>query len=358
MNKQSAEIQIPHLKLDLSQEKKFIDRFTLWQESVRPLFHTFPIGDTQSSRIVHSSEMFQLDNIVVAKTGFGEQFFVRDKKWCRQYDESDHILIQYYQQGYCETNNGSRSFLMNQDSIGILDLNETLFSKTSVSKVLSVVIPREVLENKLGDCSLIENSPLSVDGFKGKLLLTAMQTLWQQLLHGGLSSGLELKEDFMDLLGGLFGKSNRSEDKHILLKEANIVEGISFRVVSEYIKRNLADPKLNVEHLCKRFFCSRAKLYRLFHSVGGVSQYIQFLRLCECYKELSRVNENTSILSIAIKWGFSNHSHFTRSFKKVFGLSPSSIVELAKENLLLEPSQNPASPESAAHQIQKWFVEI
>jgi AraC-like DNA-binding protein len=57
-----------------------------------------------------------------------------------------------------------------------------------------------------------------------------------------------------------------------------------------------------------------------------ISDYIWRARLQNCRQELETLGGKT-ITDVAFSWGFSSSSHFSRVFRKYFGIVPSSIIK-------------------------------
>jgi AraC family transcriptional regulator, positive regulator of tynA and feaB len=97
------------------------------------------------------------------------------------------------------------------------------------------------------------------------------------------------------------------------------------RRAQEYIAANLVDPELNVASIADAMRVSQSYLHRLFKDVGmSVSDYIRKRRLNASKAALSRdVSRHLSIIEIAMHFGFCDASHFSRTFKDEFGLTPS-----------------------------------
>ena len=71
--------------------------------------------------------------------------------------------------------------------------------------------------------------------------------------------------------------------------------------------------------------CSKRYLHMLFSERGTtVSDYIWQARLQNCRQELE-AHAGKTITDVAFSWGFSSSSHFSRVFRKYFGVVPSSI---------------------------------
>ena len=89
----------------------------------------------------------------------------------------------------------------------------------------------------------------------------------------------------------------------------------------DWIEENIeGDPALGkmASHVgYSAFYCS-AK----FHEYVGISfkEYIVRRRLSLAAEALR--NTNTSIIEIALQYGFSSHEAFTRAFKRVYGCPP------------------------------------
>lgn len=103
-----------------------------------------------------------------------------------------------------------------------------------------------------------------------------------------------------------------------LLKQAIIV-----------VEDNISDPLFGVEKMAADMNMSRASLHRKLKSITGFppSELIRSIRLRKAAKLiLSKVD---TVSQIALLVGFNDYSHFSKSFKKHFGVSPTSYEEQA-----------------------------
>ena len=93
----------------------------------------------------------------------------------------------------------------------------------------------------------------------------------------------------------------------------------------EYILQNIKNPKLNSDHICRHFAISRSALFRKLKALTNrsISDFVRSIRLEVAFQ---LIQEDRLILSeIAYNTGFSSPSHFSRTFKKVYGKTPSEI---------------------------------
>jgi AraC family transcriptional regulator, positive regulator of tynA and feaB len=92
-----------------------------------------------------------------------------------------------------------------------------------------------------------------------------------------------------------------------------------------FIREHLRDPDLSIDQISAALGCSKRYLHMLFSERGmTVSDYIWHARLQHCRQELEAQGGKT-ITDVAFSWGFSSSSHFSRVFRKYFGIAPSSI---------------------------------
>jgi len=93
-----------------------------------------------------------------------------------------------------------------------------------------------------------------------------------------------------------------------------------------FIKEHLRDPDLSIDQISAELGCTKRYLHMLFSEKGTtVSDYIWQARLQHCRQELETHGGKT-ITDVAFSWGFSSSSHFSRVFRKYFGIVPSSIL--------------------------------
>lgn len=98
-----------------------------------------------------------------------------------------------------------------------------------------------------------------------------------------------------------------------------------FERARSYIRRNLNEPDLSVEDLCRELRLSRSSLYRLFEARGGVVQYIRSCRLLDAHRAFETGRDLRRIQEIAVDSGFHDPAAFSRAFKRKFGYSPSEV---------------------------------
>ena len=89
--------------------------------------------------------------------------------------------------------------------------------------------------------------------------------------------------------------------------------------VHAFIQAHLRDPELSIDQISSALGCTKRYLHMLF------SDYIWQARLNSCREELE-TKAGKTVTEVSFSWGFSSSSHFSRIFRKHFGIAPSSLI--------------------------------
>ena len=132
-----------------------------------------------------------------------------------------------------------------------------------------------------------------------------------------------LMDGFCQIVGSVFG-AKHPESEHAGAQE------LKLRAILRFIDRHLEHPDLSPVHLCKTFGISRASLYRLFETYGGIADYIRNRRLDRAYAQIVDLPRSRSNISaVAGNLGFYDHAHFSHRFKERFGFAPRDLMQLS-----------------------------
>jgi transcriptional regulator GlxA family with amidase domain len=106
--------------------------------------------------------------------------------------------------------------------------------------------------------------------------------------------------------------------------KAIIIEDVFMMKVRSIMEKHLDNDQFGIRELCIEIGMSRAQLYRKFKSLTDttVNDYLQNFRLYKAKEMLLHSGLNVS--EVAYETGFKNLSHFSRSFKEAFGVTPGS----------------------------------
>lgn len=187
---------------------------------------------------------------------------------------------------------------------------------------LCLLVPIERFEGLLPDSELHVGAHFKAGTNLSKLLGACLSTLADNVLTSDEEPSDDAVEVALDLLGAALTKNKESRDRN---PRTSLFERI--RV---FIEKRLDDPELSPSTIARAHSISVRYLHLLFSERGvTVGGWVRFRRLAQCRVALTDVRKERTIKEIAVKWGFSDAPHFSRSFKAAFGISPKAF-RLAK----------------------------
>lgn len=103
-------------------------------------------------------------------------------------------------------------------------------------------------------------------------------------------------------------------------KDKRIVDAIN------YIESNI-DRNIKLEQISKVMCLSETRSRHFFSEATGspFKQYVLWLRVRKCMEEASY--KKTNLASLVIQYGFADQAHFTKMFKKMYGVTPTSLMQ-------------------------------
>ncbi len=193
----------------------------------------------------------------------------------------------------------------------------TMFVYDEVS-LLIVGIPMQVLRRFIPLPEEVEGIKLAAPqaGAIGKRnFYEPIITIWDTLKKGQLREFTSvLSENFLESISTLYSQCGRQESGRAAQRISQ---------TKQLIEEELSNPELTVELLAQSLGLSSRYLRGLFSRSEKISHYILRRRLEECANQLANLlHQNLSITSIAFQCGFNSTAHFSRSFRKQYGVSP------------------------------------
>jgi AraC-like DNA-binding protein len=137
-----------------------------------------------------------------------------------------------------------------------------------------------------------------------------------------------LKHQTIDLIAMSLGKMLQSDTPPV-----SSVRGLVLLKVRAAIETRLSDPALDGQAVAAAAGVSVRYANAVLAEEGtSIARYIQERRLARCGRTLKDPQQaHRSLSEIAYGWGFSDMTHFGRSFRKAYGMLPSEYRKLASQ---------------------------
>lgn len=101
--------------------------------------------------------------------------------------------------------------------------------------------------------------------------------------------------------------------------------------IRHHVRMHLQEPGLGPASIAQAYSISVRALHGLFEEVDeSVAGLVRSERLTRCMQDLQQPGGG-SVTDIAFRWGFSDSAHFSRVFKRAFGVPPSAVRRAAVE---------------------------
>jgi AraC-like DNA-binding protein len=296
------------------------EQFDFWRESISVVFQAEPLPDHEKQKGFEASvRAYHLGALMVGHVDFEAQRFVRDRKRAAA-DGLDHYLVHLYDRGGLVGTAEDRERVLQGGDVQILDLSQPNLTRADQSATIAIVVPRDTLRQGLPDCDL-HGLVLRGDRGAGALLADYMRSLTSRAEDITTADAPFVAHATTEMIAACFRTSAET-----LARARTAIEAVTLERIQRHIAANLASPELLPDVLCARFNLSRTQLYRLFEPLGGVAGYIQGKRLSRAYSELADLKQgHRRIYDIAFDLGFASEAHFSRAFRRAFGVSPSDV---------------------------------
>lgn len=152
----------------------------------------------------------------------------------------------------------------------------------------------------------------------------------EKILRDAVSTTLMLSEEKLNAIAQIAKiYAEYASEKNLITNELN---GLAY-LAATYIREHFTEKITNAE-LCYVFLCDRKKLASEFRQAHGMTivEYTNNLRLRRARQMLQK-NPDLNINYLASSVGFSYQSYFSTLFYKKYGMSPTDMQRLYKEEI-------------------------
>ena len=158
--------------------------------------------------------------------------------------------------------------------------------------------------------------PLSLNILSSEYYYDAFVFMCDRVLREKESSSIH--NEVSSFLRKIFTHYCKEIKNEIKLNENNI----PLETIESYIMENINE-QLSLEDIAYEVGYNTSYIIRAFKKKYGLSPHAYMInKKINCAENILAKNSNLNVSDIAYEFGFCDQSHFTRSFKRVFGISP------------------------------------
>lgn len=321
--------------------------FALWQSGYSPLFEMDAESLAARSSFRAGVTGYNLADVIIID-GYSSAMTLQRTGQTIARSSVDHIGLTVHSEGGGSLDIEGRTAEIRPGEVFFLDMTRRSTLRTSDYKSLTLVLPRMLLAQYVTDPDRLHGKILPGASPLNEMLAAHMRMLCAQ------ASALDIPDMHAAARGTaalIAAFAGASADGRELISQVAV--GASLETCRRMIDAHLHDPGMGPELLCQKLGVSRAKLYRLFEPLGGVSQHIQQRRLMRAFQLLvDPAQARERISTIATRCGFANISSFNRAFRQTHGLSPTEL-RIASASAELDDAE--LSGHRAFRTMRRWL---
>lgn len=334
-------------KVSLSIDAGDAREFDQWRSGYSPLYEMDAESVTARTSFRAGVTAYNLADVVIID-GYSSAATLRRTAQTIARSTVDHIGLTLHSEGGCSLDIEGRAAEVHPGEMFFLDMTRPSTLRTSDFKSLTLVLPRTLLAPHVTD----------LDSLHGKILPGTSPLNQMLAAHMRMLSAQAPALDIPDMHAAARGTAalvaafaGASVDGRELISQMAV--GASLETCRRMIEANLHDPDMGPDFLCQKLGVSRAKLYRMFEPLGGVSQHIQRRRLMRAYQTfVDPAHARERISTIAARCGFTNVSAFNRVFRQIYGMSPTEL-RIAAASAELDEAE--LSGDRALRTMKRWL---
>ncbi|WP_396594520.1 helix-turn-helix domain-containing protein [Brevundimonas sp. R86498] len=317
------------------------DQFTGYASGIANFDMSRPGSGPFSARAM----IWRVGSLVIAQLAADPAGYTRTAERVRA-DRIDHFYVNYHYRGRARVECSHTRSVAGPGSLLVLDMRQACRMAVERVDQISLAIPRPLLLDRLAG---FDPHGLIAYGGLATVLGSTLRAVCTSLPRVGLSQTEAIERMIVDLVVDTLLEALRATEARSAREEE-----LASRVKA-YIDQHLGHA-LTVSTLCEALGISRSSLYRCFGDSGGIVRQIQTRRLKRIQALLCDPSETRSIAALARSTGFPDKTHFTRVFRKTFGMAPGEYRRIACEPERAEPS--PASSGDSPDVFRAWLRDI
>ena len=301
-----------------------LDQLEAWKAWYGRVFDTSPLHQDDDGFFAHARS-WTLPGFALNQVTAPGLSVVRTKTLIRR-EPVDHWAITLSRRSMTWLDSSTASLPAPAGLPFVLSLGQTMENRREADDRIQLYLSRDSFR---GIAPLLDACCMtSLEPSGARLLADYMRLLLRNLPSLGNEEAMRLVEATRAMVAACLAPS-----AHRIADAQPMINITLMQRVRDAIRRHLHSPALAPDLICREAATSRSQLYRLLEGEGGVSRYVQKLRLSEAFAMLCNTSHDVSIWRIAEMLCFADSSSFARAFRREFGVSPSDVRDAARAGL-------------------------
>lgn len=298
-------------------------RLDWWREVICRHYTQVDITSKLASDFAAETQITQLNQLQVSRVRCGAVSIQKQRREIERPDQDAYFVAVLLSGQYALEQNGRTATLQPGEMV-LYDASQPhrIYCDGDFSKLIFAV-PRATLLTRFSRpdlCTAIGLTKQQSTAMVAADFLKSWSARLPQLSQSALDT---LCETSLDLLGLALAEIRPNNIKSSRSQAVALLE------IKRHVDQRLADPTLNAVAIAQAVGLSPRYINALFEQEQqSLMRYVLQRRLERCHQTIAqRQSLELTISQIAFRWGFNNLSHFSRVFKKQYGVSPSELKD-------------------------------
>lgn len=301
---------------------KISDRHEFWEAGARCLFGPLTLEELSSDPFDGTFSYTSIGDLIFCRLSATSPHRVSRTEAVATHDHRPFLKAVLQTHGRSVIAQSSRTVSLCSGEWTVYDAGHSYTVTTSADAEFSMLlVPRPRVASQGLDLRGLVLRRFPADRGLGKLIWSLISNAVDQIPELQYRSSFDLGEIVaqMTRLAIFDSLSAADVEDAPMNSRQQLRERVKF-----YISTHLADPELSIDKLAALARCSKRYLHMIFRPENcSISDYIVQARLAHSREDiLDPRHARRSITEIAYSWGFNSSNHFSRCFKREFGVSP------------------------------------
>lgn len=294
------------------------ERFDYWRDVVCK--HCIPANSDSAHRSAFDATLSgkTVGPLTYASMASPEHLWERDPRHIRSGPE-EGLWVSYMERGTACLEQNGRTVVQKPGDIVLYDASRPFRYRIAPESFHFIGIPRDLILRRTACAERLVATPLGEGTGFGTVLGAFIKELGKSASADAHATAAHLTGSLLDLLAGLLELHDGRDSSR------SATEALYERACA-YVQEHINDEGLSVEAIARHERVSPRTISRVFAAAGTTPmRYIWQKRLDASYCALAQGSVR-KVSELAHDYGFCDLSHFSRAFKKNFGVSPQSVL--------------------------------